>query len=233
MRLLTLAVLGWSCDKPIESDESDAAVDADGDADTDTPPADESLAADDRILDCEGGDTSLIAPKAGSEHHWLAVRLSPNPQWSFVPAQFTYTMEGGETSGPICHSNYAHEIMIWTQRRTENTADPPWSPFVISVPADTGPDDDDDYERTEDLEGSGIVVDPGEDLFVALQLNGSFPDVACPRVCTLDEEVFPPGRVLWASTLDERPFNFFDLSEKRPDLGGLDYVVTGSYESYD
>jgi hypothetical protein len=45
----------------------------------------------------------------------------------------------------------------------------------------------------------------------------------------LDEEVFPPGRVLWESHLDEAPFDFFDLSETSPQEG-LDYVVAGSYE---
>ena len=59
MRLLTLALFGWSCDKPIESDdESDADADADSDSDTDaTPPADETLAGDDRIFECKGGHT--------------------------------------------------------------------------------------------------------------------------------------------------------------------------------
>ena len=232
MRLLTLALFGWSCDKPIESDdESDADTDADSDADTDvTPPADETLAGDDRIFECN--DTSWIYPKAGSEHSWLATRLRPNPKWTFVPAELTYTMAGGTSGDAICHSNYAHQIMIWSQRRVDDTPDPPWSPYVISVPADTGPDDDDDYERTEDLEGSGIVLDPGEDLFVAIQRNGEFPDIVCVQVCKLDEEVFPPGVVLWKSALDEAPFNFFDMSETFPDLG-LDYTVAGSYESYE
>ena len=62
------------------------------------------------------------------EDRWLAVRLSPNAKWTFVPAQFTYTMVGGKTSGgsgAICHSNYAHEIMVWSQRRVDDTPDPP------------------------------------------------------------------------------------------------------------
>ena len=103
---------------------------------------------------------------------------------------------------------------------------------MISVPADTGPDDDDDYERTEDLEGSGIVVDPGEDLFVAIQQSGSFPNVLCLQICILEEEVFPRGRVLWASALTEEPFNFFDFSKTYPEIG-LDYEVAGSYEAYE
>jgi hypothetical protein len=173
-----------------------------------------------------------IYPDPGEEHLWLAVRLKPDPEWTFVPGELAYGMDGGKTSdgrGAIWHSNYAHQIMIWTQPSTDATPVPPSSPYVISVPADTGPDDAAVYERTEALAGSGMVVKPGADLFVAIQLNGKFPDVACPRACFLDEGVFPPGRVLWASAHDEAPFGFFDLGEKWPEAG-LDYEVAGSYE---
>ena len=228
--LLTLALFGWSC----KSDKDGSAEgDSDSGSETDvTPPTDETLAGDDRIFECVGGHPGLLYVDSEGEMRWGAVRLRPNPSWTFVPERLTYTMVGGEASaGRTCHSDYAHEIMIWTQRRVDDTP-ATWSPYTIQVPADTGPGGDVDYERTEDLEGSGIVVDPGEDLFVAIQMTGQFPDYTCPRLCILDDDVFPPGTVLWVSALGEAPFNFFDLSRKYP-ADGFDYEVAGSYQPYE
>jgi hypothetical protein len=191
-----------------------------------------TLAGDDRIFECEGGRRTSVVPDPGEEHRWLGVRLKPNPQRTFVPAELTYAMDGGTApngSGAICHSNYAHAIMIWTQPRTDDTPVPPASPYVIAVPADTGPDDDVENERTADLDGSGIVANPGEDLFVAIQLNGQYPNVSCPRVCAYYDQVYPPGHVLWFSALEGAPFNFYDYTGILPGAG-LDYVVAGSYE---
>jgi hypothetical protein len=236
MPLLTLALFGWSCDHPPPGADADADTDADSDTDTDAaPPADETLAGDDRILDCDGGHGGYFWVDAKGERRWGAVRMSPNPKWTFVPAQLTYTMAGGTSFGSdvICHSNYAHDIMIWTQRRVDDGPDPPyWSPYVIPVPAGTGPDDEEAYERTEDLGASGIVVNPGEDLFVAIQFSGTFPDLACLQICILDDEEFPLGRVLWLSASGDDPFYFYDGSAEFPS-DGFDFEVTGSYDSYE
>ena len=230
MRLLTLVLFGWACKG--DKDHEGADGDSDSDAATDVnPPADETLAGDDRILECKGGHSGFLWVDAKGKNRFGGVRLRPNPKWTFVPSQLTYTLVGGKASGEvICHSNYAHEILIWTQRRSDDPAT--GSPYVIHVPADTGPGDDVVYERTEDLEASGIVVDPGEDLFVAIQMGGDYPDLACMGLCILDDDVFPAGQALWVSALAGAPFNFYDLSAKYPH-DGFDYEVTGSYQPYE
>jgi hypothetical protein len=228
MRVWILVVaLGWvvcSCSEAGDDDTSADDDDATADDDDDVTADDDDATADDDDDDATGDDDdssgtgsdllanfpdpckqwTAVMPLSGEEGQLAASRLTP-PHWPFSVDKVVYQLLHGDQDGVQCNAEYPHRVELFTAE----------GPAPAAVPADVlvVVTEEDEVQGTErivvvDLDPP-ITLEQDEDLFVAVELTGNYPDVGCLSMCT--DGVTHDDRNYW-SNANEAPYSWAELS---------------------
>ena len=240
IRLLLFLALGMvfalgACSES-EGDDDDATAGDDDDAtagdddDTTAGDDDDTTAGDDDDSSGTAGDLLVnfpdpckqwiaVMPLSGEEGQLAAARLTP-PHWPFDVDKVVYQLLHGDQEGVHCNAEYPHRVELFT---AEGPA-PAVTPGDVLVVV-TGEDEVQGTERivVVDLDPP-ITIEQDEDLFVAVELTGNYPDVGCLSMCT-DGATHDDRN--WWSNATEAPYSWAELSS----YGVMGNLVVVAYEA--
>ncbi len=206
-------------DDDATADDDDAtADDDDATADDDDATADDddtTGAADDDDSSGTGSDLlanfpdpckqwTAVMPLSGEEGQLAAARLTP-PHWPFSVDKVVYQLLHGDQDGVQCNAEYPHRLELFTAEGPAPAAEP--ADVLVMV---TEEDDVQGTERIVVVEiDPPITIEQDEDLFVAVELTGNYPEVGCLSMCT--DGVTHDDRNYW-SNATEAPYSWAELS---------------------
>ena len=189
-----------------DDDDDDSVGDDDDDSVSDDDDDDSSNPADDVLTNfpdpCKSW--SAVMPLAGEEGQLAAARLTPT-SWPYDVEKVVYQLLHGETEGVECNAGRSHRVEIFAAVGPT----PPTSP-VDALVAVTEEAEVQDTERlvVVDLEPP-LTLEQGEDLFVAVELTGIYPDVGCLSMCV--DGPTHDDRNWWSNATGE-PYSWAELS---------------------
>ncbi len=165
-----------------------------GDTDTNVDPGDvETIYSYDE--DC--GTTTDIGPSTGEEGHQAAVAVDTG---EFNANGVIVTMSSN-TEFAACDSSGTHTISVWV-----GSSDfPDTSPSDVQTYDATG--DESDSPELRVVFDEPIEIGSGENLFVSVDFNGTFPDVSCTLACSDGD-----GSLSFWSGADEAPYSWSSLA---------------------
>lgn len=146
-----------------------------------------------------------LYPLAGEEAHWVAVRLEP-PHYPFQVEEIEYGIVDyyDIDTGVTCLAGLQHKVQIYKA----STIAPPASPTVlaeVSVPATSWSDT---YRTVRLTLESPLTITASDDIFVAVQFAGTYPQVQCVRTCG---DLLQPEHNYW-SNASNPPYSWQPLS---------------------
>jgi hypothetical protein len=213
IRRKTLAILGVcaSCLAAISAVGCGGASGSDGDEDAGgTSDLDTDTDTDSEVTLTNNPDACtdpwFIAPSESEIMQWAAIRLTP-PSYPFHVTRVSYTVpaETYQSAGVTCSTTVGHTVMLFADTGVE----PPATPSTlaeIEVP-DGGTEGQD---RLVDLSiDPPAVLQDGEQLFVAVQWTGTWPNPLCIETCS--DSATQSDRNYW-STTTETPFSWVELA---------------------
>ena len=165
-------------DHDASTDATDAVPDTRSEAATDAAPSEKILGPYESYAACT--DFRMTHPFAGEEKDWAALRLSPpDKSRPFTVTELQYWMVSDAIpGGGVCHAALAHRVKLVTAKSAAPPATPT-SAREIAVPATTATSRREISLRLEEP----FVVPAGEDLVIAIQMAGTWPDVSCLVAC--------------------------------------------------
>ncbi|MCB9709226.1 MAG: hypothetical protein H6714_10600 [Myxococcales bacterium] len=121
-----------------------------------------------------------LNPVAGEEQHWTAVRLEP-PYYPFTVEEVEYRLADyfDTDSGVRCQADFAHKVQIYKA----NSISPPASPSVLSETSVPAVSWTDTYRTVRFTLATPITITASDDIFVAMQFAGTYPEVTCISLC--------------------------------------------------
>lgn len=222
--VLALGLMASGCTE--ESDDDSAGGDDDAtagdDDDTTAGDDDDTTAGDDDDVTADDDDSSdpssdlltnfpdpckqwtAVMPLSGEEGQLAASRLTP-PHWPFAVDKVVYQLLHGEQDGVQCNAEHPHRVELFTAVGPAPAAEPADVLVVVT--------EEDEVPGTERLVvmdfDPPITIEQGEDLFVAVELTGNYPDVGCLSMCT--DGVTHDDRNYW-SNATAAPYSWAELS---------------------
>jgi hypothetical protein len=192
------------------STSKDAGIDVRPDADA--PAVEKMLGLYENYGACT--DYRMTHPLAGEENDWAAIQLSPPDRSKpFVVTELVYWLVSGATpGGGTCHPELAHRVKVFTTKGAPAAS--PASPIVVDVPAVTSPGI---RREVSVVLPTPLVVPAGEDVLIAVQMAGAWPNVSCLASCTNTVDV---ARNFWG-TGDTPPHDWKPLSSFGLDVAYL------------
>ncbi|MBI5512039.1 MAG: hypothetical protein HY903_25045 [Deltaproteobacteria bacterium] len=174
--------------------------------------------------DAAGGDTSAsaprwlsnagfteppksIAPDPGEEGYLAAARLTP-PYYPFTVTRISYRLvHGSSAGGAACDALAAHRVEVSSSTAIVPAASP--SPVVLTEPQGSASDVIDVVRDVDRDLPAPLTLTPGEHLFVAVALTGTYPNVMCIGINS--DDPFDADRNYW-SRAAAAPYDWTSLS---------------------
>ena len=184
-------------DDATAGDDDDATA---GDDDDSADPADDMIT---HFTDpCK--EWSAVMPLPGEEGQLAAARLTP-PFWPYDVDKVVYQLLHGEADGVQCNASYPHRVELFTAAGPNPPAEPEDVLVVVT--------EEEEVPGTERLVimdfDPPLTIEDGEDLFVAVELTGNYPDVGCFSMCT---DGSTHGDRNWWSNATGAPYSWAELA---------------------
>lgn len=143
-----------------------------------------------------------IHPDPGEEGHWVAVVLTP-PEWPYQVSRVNYFLGEEELSnGVSLQADLTHTVALYL---TDDGV-PPASATPIAEAVITLTDTQPGYNPSTWELDTPFLLQEGESLTVAIQLNGDWPDLMSVLSCPTD------ALGGWWSNAVTQPFSWTELS---------------------
>jgi hypothetical protein len=196
---------GTDADADAGSDtDTDTDTDADADAGTDTDTDADAGTDVTELTDNPGtcATSSLVYPLSGEEGQWAAVRLVAPVAVHLDTIRYVLVQQAGAEN---CRVDLAHEVALFAgDGSTVPPADPEELMRVEVTPEPLAADGPLEVE----LEVSApIDLAAGDELFLAVSMAGSYPDVLCWQKC--NDDTTPNGN--WWAASTEAPYSWATL----------------------
>lgn len=158
-----------------------------------------------QLRNYESCGTQSLLPNPGEEQHWTAVRLEP-PYYPFTIEEVEYRLVDyyDIDTGVRCQADFAHKVQIYKA----DALSPPASPTVLSetiVPAVAWTDT---YRTVRFALAAPVTIAASDDIFVAMQFAGTYPEVMCINTCG---SALEPAHNFWSNAAAP-PFSWQPLS---------------------